>query len=114
MFVMKTAVSYRWPVEVSLPVDGGQFQKSTFDVTFRRLGASRVKEIQDGIMSETISDDRTLAREIVEGWQGVNDEHGQPLPFSEQSFTELLEITGTAAAIIKAWYASLNGAPRKN
>ena len=37
-FVRKKVKTFKWPVTVEEPADGGVFDSSTFDITFKRLG----------------------------------------------------------------------------
>jgi hypothetical protein len=39
-FVLKKVASYKWPVTVETPIDGGKFEKTTFDATFRKMSRS--------------------------------------------------------------------------
>ena len=36
-FILAQSDSYSWPVTVEFPVDGGRFEKQTFDAEFKRL-----------------------------------------------------------------------------
>jgi hypothetical protein len=37
-FTRKKVASYKWPVTVEIPADGGGFDKATFTVEFKKLG----------------------------------------------------------------------------
>lgn len=113
-FVISKATKYSWPVQLEIPVDGGKHEKQTFDAEFKRIPQSKIKEILDGIKSESITDDVALARDLMVGWAGVKDNENNDIPFSEKSFSELLDIPGVAGAIVKTFFESLAGARRKN
>lgn len=113
MFSIKKAVSeYSWPVAVHLPVDGGKIEKQTFDATFKRISATRINEIREAIEAGKITD-LSLAGEVLIGWTGVTDGE-DVVPFSETNKAALLDIPTVAAAIVRAFFESLSGAPRKN
>ena len=113
MFKLSQSQSYLWPVSVELPADGGKVEKSTFDAEFKRLSQSRIAEIMELAKKEELSD-RALCVEILVGWKGVLDESGEPLPFSESSRDQLLDIQLVSTSILKAFFESLQGAKRKN
>lgn len=124
-FVIKQSDSYSWPITFEIPVDGGRHEKQTFDAELKRLPQSRIVEIQEAVQKrlsaiqrdEETADmitDHEIANEILIGWNGINDEDGTAVPFSERSKTQLLEIPTVTAAIVRAYFDSLSGARRKN
>lgn len=124
-FVLKQSTSYKWPVSVKLPADGGKFEKQTFDAEFKRLPQGRINEIQAEVqlrikaaernepVDNSISD-QTIADELLVGWAGVVDADGDEVPFSEATKQQLLDIPTVAAAIIVAYFDSLTGTKAKN
>lgn len=112
-FVLSQSPAYSWPVAVEFPIDGGRFEKQTFDVQFRRLPQSRIREVLDPAEGAEVSDNQ-LCREVVIGWSGIQDAKGAEVPFSEKGLGDLLEIPLVAGSIVKAWIDSLAKAKRKN
>lgn len=119
-FVLKRSDSYSWPVTFSQPSDGGKRVKSQFVAKFARLAQSRIVQIQeqvqkriDGDESQTISD-ISMAEEVLVGWEGIQDENGEELLFSEQVKSELLEVPMLSATIVEAYFSSLVEEKRKN
>ena len=110
--ILKQTDSYVWPVTVELPVDGGRFEKHSFDAEFKRLSQSRIEEIMEDVVKGDAKD-REVAAEILIGWRGVSDDSGD-IPFSEKARDDLLNIPLVSASTIKAWMESLAGAKRKN
>ena len=110
-FVLKQSDSYSWPVTVEFPVDGGRFEKQTFDVELKRLSQSRIQEVIDG---KGTTNDGDFAKEVVLGWNGVTDPKGADVPFSAAALDQLLNVPLVAAAIVEAFFGSLTGAKRKN
>lgn len=121
-FKLQQSATYVWPVKIVLPIDGGKRLTETFDATFRRLPQSRINEIiklarlqERGRLDEDQElEDQDAAREIMTGWDGVEDDDGKPIPFSEAALKQLLEIPTVAGQIVKAWFGSLAEAKRKN
>lgn len=112
-FVLKQSDTYTWPIAFDLPVDGGRMQRQTFDGEFRRLSQSRITEIGNQIKTEEITD-AALAAEVLTGWNGVTDDDGKEVPFSQKALEQLLDVPMLAAAIALAYFESLQGAKRKN
>jgi hypothetical protein len=124
-FVLKKAATYSWPVTIELPVDGGRYEKQTFEGIFNRLKQSRVTQIQVEAMKlkaaiqkdQDISGmvkDQEIADEVLAGWKGILDEDGDELPFSEAVKAELLEIPSVAGSIVMAFGDSISKAKAKN
>jgi len=112
-FVLKRSGSYSWPVYFDIPVDGGRFERQTFDCEFKQLSQSRIREISESIGSEDLTD-ADVAAEVLQGWSGVTDDAGKEVPFSQKAMEDLLEVPMLASAIVLAYFESLQGAKRKN
>lgn len=127
-FVLDQSESYSWPVTLKLPQDGGRFRSYTFDVEFRRVSQERREalgrllllqknRIDAGSFDGELLTPRQIADELVVGWSGILDsegEDGKPVPFSEKTKAQLLNIGDVAEAILEAWNNSLPGAKAKN
>lgn len=113
MFVLKQSDSYSWPVSVRFPVSGGSHQEQKFDGEFIRVTQSRIREIQKQIADEEITD-FDLAKSVLIGWKGVQDESGNDLPFSIEHRDRLLEVALVAGSVVAAFFESITGAKRKN
>lgn len=105
--------TYKWPAVVEFPVDGGKYDKETFDVEFKRVPQDRLREIGTAIDSGDITDN-DLVIELVVGWAGISDSKGDDLPFSQAALGELLNVPLVASAIAAAWLESLAKGKRKN
>lgn len=112
-FVLSQSDSYSWPVAVEFPVDGGRFDRQTFDAQFKRLPQDRIRQIWDQIQANELDDDG-LCNEVLVGWTGVQDGKGSEVPYSEKARKDLLRVPLVAAAIVGAWLDSLSKARRKN
>ena len=112
MFKIVSTPTYSWPVTLELPADGGKTERQTFDAEFKRLTQTRVDEIRLAVERGEMRDSE-LAREVMVGWSGVVDGDG-PVPFSEKSRDQLLDIPQVSGAVVMALLGSLSGAKRKN
>lgn len=121
-FVLKQSATYNWPIPLVLPVDGGRKEKHTFDGELRRLPQTRINEIiklarameLGRIDDDDVLDDKAAAREILAGWNGVVDDNGEAIPFTEAALNQLLEIPTVAGQIIRAWFNSMELAKKGN
>jgi len=127
-FVLEHSDRYSWPVTVKVAQDGGRFRSFTFDVEFRRVSQARREElgrqllvqkgrIEAGLIEGEILTPRQIADELVVGWSGILDKEGEgasPVPFSEATKAQLLNIGDVADAILAAWNESIPGAKAKN
>ena len=115
--------TYRWPVKVVLPTDGGRHETFTFDAEFRRLKQSRIAELvevsqrqQRGEVLEGDEDmsDVDVLDEIMAGWDGIEDDDGEAIAFSRVNLARLCELPTVAAQIMQAFIGSLQKAKAKN
>ena len=112
-FVLKKSNTYKWPVSVDVPVDGGKHERVTFDVEFKDLTQSRLLEIAE-LSGEGNLSDVEIAREVMSGWAGVEDEDGKELAYRITQRDELRDVPMMASAIAGAYLESKQGAKRKN
>jgi hypothetical protein len=108
MFKLSQSATFTWPVECQLPIDGGKFEKATFDAEFRRKTMSELSDMQ-----EALKTDAEFVREIMTGWKGVTDD-GAEVPFSEAALGQMLAIPGVSASIVLAYRAAIVGLKQKN
>lgn len=113
MFVLKKNGSYTWPVNFSIPSDGGKHEKKTFELNFKRISQTKLKEYLEKIEKEKASDE-DFCREVITGWKGIQDEDGNEISFSESALDELLDFPVLAKEIVTTYIKSLDGAKVKN
>lgn len=106
-FVLKKASSYKWPVTVDVPVDGGKFKKETFTAIFKKMSRSAFNDLVD-------QGDDALVGEIIEGWEGIKDEDGDEVEYNEDNKVALFDDPYVLRAVITAYTDSLTGAQAKN
>lgn len=109
MFKLKTNVEFAWPVKVQVPTDGRHVEQP-FTARFKQVDRSRFVDLNNGDAEE----ETNLLREVLIGWDGIGDENGEPIPFSEQTRDQLLEIPYVRTAIVEAFFEGIAGRKRKN
>ena len=112
-FILKTSDSYSWPVAIDIPVDHGKHERRTFDAQFKRVNQSRIREMGELIESGDLTD-IALVQEVLVGWDGINDEDGNPVKFSNNALMQICEIPMAATGIAQVFFQSIAGSKRKN
>jgi len=92
-----------WPVEIKQPVDNGKVEKHTFDAHFKLLGQD---EYEAGIK---IGNDREFIKLFLVGWNGLLDDDGNELGFSDETLGELIQLPYVRMAIIRAYNRAATG-----
>jgi len=103
-FVRKKVKTFKWPVKVQEPADGGVFETSTFDAIFKRVPTSAFKD----------GDDLETLKQVVHGWEGIEDENGKPVPFSVEVLKEFAEDPCWVRGVTSAYIDALAGAKEGN
>ena len=106
-FIRKKSSTFKWPVTVESPVDGGRFESETFDAVFKRVGRTEFQRLID-------KGDIELIETVLTGWEGITDEGGKELPFNKGSLKEMMDDPYFTRGIITAYLASLEGGKAKN
>lgn len=109
-----TEGTYKWPVHVMIPVDGGKFKKEEFIAVFKRYRKDVVPSAtgEDG----SVDEERGIEffKAILVGWSGIKDDAGEEIPYSEEKLIEFLDVPVFTTAIVKAYQASMDMAKEKN
>jgi len=112
-FKLDQSGTYKWPVTVEVPVDDGRHDKQKFDGEFKRITQSRIKELIELVASGDLTD-VDVVKEVLVGWDGIEDDEGNELKFSQSKLKQLLDVPMVATAIGTAFFESYTGAKRKN
>lgn len=97
------------PVKVTVPVEGG-VRESTFTGRFRAVSVSEAESF-NLMSSEGTSD---YLRAILVGWDGIVDDDGQPISFSDETRNDLIDIPFIRTAILTTYNTAMLGAKRGN
>ena len=123
-FVLKSSSSYSWPVTFYQPENATRKEQSC-DAQYKQLPQTRinelqvlvqkrVKSIQEGEEHTSGITDKSIANEVLVGWEGIEDGEGVPVPFSNKTKKQILDIPMLASAIIESYFDSLVEAKTKN
>ena len=114
MFKIAENVTYKWPVTVAIPQDGGKFVKATFSAEFKGLTQPEIDAIIQA--SRNGDTDADICVSCLVGWSGVKDSDDQDLPYSDAAKERLLAIPYVRNGVVNAFFESISGgaARRKN
>jgi hypothetical protein len=110
MFKLSKNPTYFEPVEVTLV---GGTKKLKFEIEFKRLKSSEIKEILAQIGAETITDAELLAR-LVAGWKNLKDCDDDEIQFSIDALEAIADEPRVGKAIVNAFFSSISEARQKN
>lgn len=105
MFKIQKATSFQWPVQVNVPRDGGGFATHEFTAEYKMLEQSKI----DLALEKFKNEDSDMLKEIVIGWNGVQDSDGNVLPYSDENRDTLLEIPYVRTALMKGFFEAVSG-----
>lgn len=92
------------PAQLFLAGDNGTQVLHQFNVKFKRLKT----EVRDDLNKRFAAGELTtrgLLNEIVEGWEGMLDEAGEPVPYSvEERIATDSEYPGTEQSMAVSWF----------
>ncbi len=116
MFRLEESHEFDWPVDIRKPVGVDARGKPKFDThritcTFRALPL-------DEAAAELEADGETprapLLQRVLTGWEGVQDETGEPLPCTPDNIARLIRIGYVGSVIVEAYFRALTGRTEKN
>jgi hypothetical protein len=95
--------------EVTIPVpnEKGGLDNNTFKAHFKPATNSELKELREG-------EDIATVRKQLLGWEMVDEETRQPVPYSEEAREAVLEVAAAPYHIALAFYRASSGAKAKN
>lgn len=91
-----------YPVRVEIVDADGVRRVHEFGALFRRLGRSDFERLMRRVRDGDLTDD-ALARDVLLGWRGVQDESGAEVPFSPEARERLLDLWPVLPALIQAF-----------
>ncbi|WP_119157432.1 hypothetical protein [Caldimonas tepidiphila] len=97
------------PVKGVISDEAGKSVPFNFSLTCERLTAAELKSVIDS--KETLVGE--VVQRVAQGWSGVLDAEGQPLPYSDAGLAQLLDIPGIASLCFGAYIQAV-GAKEKN
>jgi len=113
MFKIAANPTYKTKVTVDILGDNGKTTPTVFTAIFKRQSQSELDNMTDRLNAKELLD-RDLISEVMVGWGDVADAAGTPLEFNDENLDALLDVHPVRPTIVKAYFASLNGAKAKN
>lgn len=102
-FVRKKVKTFKWPVNVEEPADGGVFETTSFDATFKRVGRAEFAKLGS-------KSDLELLQAVLVGWEGIEDEAGKAIPFSADAIKEFADDPYWIRGVLKTYTDTFDGA----
>lgn len=99
----------QWPIEVAIPGDADG-ARQTFTAHFRLMPRSERAEL----LGEGDEGRIEFVRAALVGWDGIEDEDGQPLGWTPQTRDALIDLDHVFLALIRGYARALAGADAKN
>lgn len=109
MFKLAAEPTFRHTVTAKVPVDGG-FEDQSFAATFRAIGMDEAESFE---MMDATSVKAFLERIIVE-LHDIGDVEGKALEYSDNVRDQVTRLPWARKAIVKTYFAALNGAKEGN
>lgn len=106
---MKLAIadSAWWPVVIDVPADGGKVQSLEVEGQFSLHTDEEYAELMKLPQGE-------LLGRVLKDWRGIEDEAGQPLPFTPAARSKMVKIRWALRGFVDAFVKIHNGAGLKN
>ena len=97
-FVRKKVKTFKWPVAVEEPsaTKPGKFEKSEFTAIFKRVKMSELEGITD-------AESAGLLKKVLVGWEGIEDEDGNAVPFSSKELELFADDVDWLKAVLSAY-----------
>ena len=115
-FVLVEKHLYWWPVTVRVPDPDqpGKFAEQELQVQFEARRQEEAVALQEAYARLSTPRERAEAeiaelRAICQGWDGVVDGNGNPVPFSEETFARALDQSWFRAGVWTAYHQSVFG-----
>jgi hypothetical protein len=116
MFKIVEAPSFKWPVTVHIPKDGGKFVTATFTAEFAALPQDEIDTALEQYRGGNL--DSNFATQVLINWNPgqVQDSDGSELPYSDEAKEKLVRMSYVRNAVVEAFFDAVSGgvARRKN
>jgi hypothetical protein len=106
-FVRKRSTTVKWPVAVSIAVDGGDFTEEKFTAHFRNIGRAEFSKL-------AAQGDDALIETVLVGWEDVSDDDGKDIAFSASALKDQLDDYQWTQGVIAAYLEMVHGGKQKN
>jgi hypothetical protein len=106
-FVRKVGGAYWWPGVIRTPNESveGELDEAPIKLKFKRVGQKE---------SAAYAGDKELLKGIIVGWDLVEDDKGNPVPFSVDTLTEYLDDQFFSVCVSSIYFDALQKARTGN
>ncbi|MBB3142828.1 hypothetical protein [Halomonas organivorans] len=104
-FVLKQIPDITVPVTVQVP---GDDEPSTIHARWRLHPVSKTREIFEQQRDGKLDDDALVAQDLL-GLEGIKDEKGKDVSFSQDLVAQLMETPYVRRPLVLSWYAAQEG-----
>lgn len=116
MFDVVDVPSFKWPVKVKVPQDGGTFATRTFTAEFAALPQDDIDQALEELREGSL--DANFADRVLCGWPSgqVRDSNKNEMPYSDENKKILLRMSYVRNGVVEAFFDAVSGgaARRKN
>ena len=110
--MFRIAPAPTFDAEVLLTVPGAP-ERAALALTFRHRGRKALRDWID--RAKSAASDAAYLGEVIEGWKGVEDADGRPLPYSAEALAQLLDAyPASGAELFDQYLDALTRAREKN
>ncbi len=123
-FILEQSPTFKWPIVIREVQDGGRIRTHQFDAIYRRLPQSRMEavQLQYQAMKAAVARNepleeiptQSIADEILDGWEGITEADGTPVPVTPETKRQLLEVASVADALVVTFFEAHEKARAKN
>lgn len=112
MFKLSQSELFWATARAEYQADDGKRAVAQFRIRCKRMTMPQIKELADRVVAMG-QDDASFLREVIVDWDGVTDDDGAPLPYSDAALQSLCDI-GMTQAMLSAFYEAQPKARVKN
>ena len=97
-FVRKKVKTFKWPVKVKEPSADrpGEFDTFEFVALFKRVKLSEIEQMGD-------DSGLPLLKKVLVGWEGIEDEDGNAVPFSSKELELFADDVDWLKAVLSSY-----------
>lgn len=101
-FKLKTIESFKQKVDLDIPQDFGKSISASYVAEFKLLSRERIEEVTEQLTTGSLTESELL-KEVLIGFEDVQDEDGQPLEFTDVNRNRFLNVQYVHAGTMKAF-----------
>ncbi|MBB3142191.1 hypothetical protein [Halomonas organivorans] len=104
-FVLKQIPDIAVPVTIQVP---GDDEPSTIHARWTLHPVSKTQTIMEQQRAGELDDDALVAQDLL-GLEGITDDKGNAVPFSQDLVAQLMELAYVRRPLVMSWFAAQQG-----